>query len=49
MINREKNTRISVTISHEVMKIIDTIAAQSGISRSKVIAHIINNYLGFES
>lgn len=45
MINKEINSRISVTIPNEVMEIISRIAEEYGISKSKVIAEIVNREL----
>lgn len=45
MINKDINSRLSITISNEVMEIISRLADEYGISKSKVVANIVNSHL----
>ena len=45
MINKDINSRLSVTIPNEVMEIISKLADEYGISKSKVVANIVNSHL----
>ena len=45
MINKDINSRLSVTIPNDVMEIISRLADEYGISKSKVVANIVNSHL----
>lgn len=49
MIDKTKNTRISVTIPLDAMRVIDKLAADANISKSKAIAAIIDKYINLQT